>query len=329
MIFPLSGNFAPIGKDNQQGVEAALAESGTPSALQITYADSKADAAAAVSEFRKLVDADKVSAVFAMRGPVGMSLNPISKSSHMPLLGGVGNKEFAASNEYAFQLWPASDIEGEFLATNMLKRHHQKVAVITLQDDWTASVSKGFAAGLKKNGGEILFWKEVLPTDNDFRTLVQQLKAKNVQALFLNVGISQFGPLLKQLAELKVDVPKYANFWISKKEILSSLSKEEVEGVVFEEMSTELPKLRNYLQEKYQVTPSGATISAYLATKLLSQAVNGSLKPLAPNELYQALMKQKQIETPDGNFPIKDRFVQFPLAMRVIKEGKVVPLPLE
>ena len=328
MLLPLSGNYSTIGVDTKQGMEVALSDDPeAASSVLPVLADSKGEPAAALTEFRKLLDVDKVSAVFAFRGPVGMTVNPVSKSSHIPLLGGVGNKEFATGNEYAFQVWPASDVEGKFLADSMAKRKVSKVALISLQDDWTSSVSTGFREALKKNGGSLVFDKEILPSDNDFRTLLQQVKSKSPDAIFLNVGLAQIGPLLKQMGELHIDTPKYSNFWASKKETFAAAGPEAVEGVMYDEMSTELPQLAKKLQDKYSATASGATLSAYLGTKLILQVTKNSGMPVSPETMYSALLKQTVIETPDGNFPIQDRCVQIPLVMKVLRGGKGVVLP--
>lgn len=112
MLLPLSGPYAAVGADNRKGVEVALEESADKGSLEIVYADSRAEPHQAVSEFRRLTTAEGVSVVIAFRGPVGMAVNPISKTLRIPLLGGVGNKDFAAANPHAFQIWTRSDEEG-------------------------------------------------------------------------------------------------------------------------------------------------------------------------------------------------------------------------
>lgn len=330
MLLPLSGNYSAIGADTKQGMEMAFDDDVQAASTAFpVLADSKGEPSAALTEFRKLLDADKVAAVYAFRGPVGMTLNPVSKSSHVALLGGVGNKEFATGNDYAFQVWPPSDVEGKFLADAMAKMKVKNVALFSLQDDWTSSVSTGFREALKKNGGALVFDKEILPSDNDFRTLLQQVKSKKPDALFLNVGLAQIGPLLKQLRELHIDTPKYSNFWVAKKETFAAVGAEGVEGVMYDEMSTDLPTLNKKLQERYSATASGATVSAYLGTKLMLQVTKTAGSPLTAEAMYSGLLKQTSIDTPDASFAIKNRCVEIPLVMKVLKAGKGVLLPME
>ncbi len=323
VILTLTGSFAAIGADGSQGIEAAIDEAGSAASLLTTvFADSKGDATTGVSEFRRLVDVEKVAAVYAFRGPVGTSINPISKASKIPLLGGVGNKEFAESNEFAFQLWPRSDIEGKFIADSVHSRGFKQVATLTAQDDWTMSVTAGFREAFKTKGGQIAIEKEVIPVDQDFRVLLQQIRAKKVDAIFINIAISQIGPFLKQKRELKIDTPTFSNFWVGKKEVIETAGVEGVEGIMFNEMSTNLPKLNAYLKQKHGTSASGATLSAYLGMKLLFQSLDPNDPALTPAIMQAGLLKQTEIKTPDGNFTIEKRCVNFPLTMKVIRNGK-------
>jgi ABC-type branched-subunit amino acid transport system substrate-binding protein len=77
-LLTLSGSFATAGEDCRRGIEAALAVSGARSSLDVIYADSKNEQTTAISEFRKLVQADKVLAVYTHRSTIGMALNPVS-----------------------------------------------------------------------------------------------------------------------------------------------------------------------------------------------------------------------------------------------------------
>ncbi len=325
MLLPLSGNYASVGADNKQGIDVAVDLLDARQILALSYGDSKAEAAVAVSEFRKLTADDRVVAVFAMRGPVGMAINPLSKNAGIPLLGGVGNKDFASANEYAFQFWPRSDEEGAFLANVIAKQGFKKVSLITAQDDWPTAVSQGFRDELSKLKISVVYDQEIVPADTDFRTAIAQLRSKSADVVFANVGLAQIGPFLRQAKEQKLTLPTYSNYFIAKKDVVESAGSDLLEGVRFVEMSTDLPTLQKELQSRYGSNPSGATLSAYVATYLLVQSAKADPSIRTARDLYSTMLKQSEVRTPDGSFPIIDRKIKFPLVVKIMHGGKGVP----
>lgn len=193
MLLPLTGQYAAIGQDNKQGIDIAKLEIDPTLKIDFLFADSKADSTQAVSEFRKLSDVNGVIGMFAFRGPVGMAINPLSLNAKLALLGGVGNKNFVLNNEYAFQLWVRSDVEGEFLAAQLHKLGRKKIAVVTVQDDWPVAVSNGFKSKAEEQGISIVYDQEILPTDTDFRSQVAKINTLKPDSIFLNVGLNQIG----------------------------------------------------------------------------------------------------------------------------------------
>lgn len=250
-----------------------------------------------------------------------MAVNPLSKSARLPLLGGVGNKDFALSNEYSFQLWIRSDEEGAFLASKLFDSGYKNVALFTVQDDWPVAVSNGFRERAKSLGITLVLDNEILPSDSDFRSHLLKLRDSEIDAIFINVGLGQIGPLAKQLRELGIKAPLYSNFWAGKKEVISAAG-DAGNGLMFAEMATDLANLKSELNKRFKSTPSGATLSAYVATILFSQALTdiGDYK-VSANALYESLLKQKDVKTRNGTFEIKERFVQFPMTIRTIRSG--------
>lgn len=321
VLLPLSGNYAALGVDNKQGIEAAIELSSYKAPLQLEFADSKADAATAVSEFRKLTRDGKVVAVYAMRGPVGMAINSISGDIGVPVLGGVGNKDFAAMNELAYQLWSTSDEEGRFLADALKNKQLSKVAVVTAQDDWPIAVSKSLRDQVQLNGGSVVYDQEYVPSDSDFRAAIVQLKTKAPDVVVVNLAINQLAPFFKQARQMKFVTRMYSNFWAAKKEVIGAAGTENVEGVTFVEMNTALPSLQKIIAEKFNSKPTGATLSAYAGMLLLLQVAAKHPEVNSASSFNQALAQVHEIETPDGPLAIHDRRVRFPLVERTIQSG--------
>lgn len=324
MLLPLSGPYAAVGTDSKEGIELAQSELTQENKLNFVFADSKGEASLAVTEFKRLLDVERVSGVYALRGPAGMAVNPLSRSAKIPLLGGVGNKNFALSNEYAFQLWARSDFEGEFIASVLNAAGLKKIAIITVQDDYFEAVSDGLRSKAESAGLRIVYDQETLPTESDFRTQVNALRRVSPDAVFINLGLHQIATFITQMKQLGIDLPIYSNFFAGKKEVVDALGSLG-NGVIFAEMSTKLSKFREDLKTRFNSSPSAATLAAYLATLMLAQAV-GPLEIVNSETLHASLLKIKEIRTTNGNFVVKDRFVQFPMALKIIRDGAAVDL---
>jgi ABC-type branched-subunit amino acid transport system substrate-binding protein len=251
-----------------------------------------------------------------------MAINPISKAAGIPILGGVGNKDFTAMNDYAYQLWSTSEDEGRFLANVLKANRLMKVAVLTAQDDWPVAVSNALRARVKSNNGGIVYDQEYIPSESDFRTAIAGLKRKEPDVVFANLAINQLAPFFKQARELKVESVIYSNFWAAKKDVINAAGEENIEDVKFVEMNTALPSFQKTIAEKFRSTPSGATLSAYAGTLLLLQVVAKHPEANSSSSFNEALSKMREIETPDGPLTITDRRVEFPLIERTIRSGK-------
>jgi ABC-type branched-subunit amino acid transport system substrate-binding protein len=310
MLLPLSGPYASVGADNRVGIDAALAERGSASGVSLVLADSHADPRQSVSEFRKLSESDGVLVVYAMRGPVGMAVNPLSRRAKMPLVGGVGNKHFTTGNEFAFQAWPTSEREGEFLAEQLELAGVKRVSIVTVEDDWPVAVSEELSLKAAQHGLSVAGEWRVLPTESDFRAIAGRLKTESADAIFLNVGIAQIGPFVKQVRDIGVKTQIYSNFWAAKPEVRSGAG-DRLIGVRYVEMRTDSPAL--------PANASGATLSAYVATHLILQARSQVEGALTRGSLFGALSAQREVRTEAGVFPIQERKIQFPLIVREIK----------
>ncbi len=322
MLLTLSGNFSSAGEDCRQGIEAAISISKRADAFDLIYADSKNEPSTAIGEFRRLTSINGTQAIYTHRSSIGMPLNPISEQAKIPLLGAAGHKDFAINNKYAFQVWPRSDHEGEFMAKKYIDLGYKKIALIYTDDEWTGAIAEGFRETYSKLGGEIVFDQSVLLSSTDFRTLLLKVKQKSPDAVYMNVLLPQIGPMIKQARNIKLPGEYFANFYVSRDDVINSAGVDALEGVKYLEMETNLPALKTALKMPQDSSPAGLTVASYVATMLLSQAIPEDTTTINSEIIYTELLKQTEVRTPDHVYPIKDRVVEFPLIMKVIRNGK-------
>jgi ABC-type branched-subunit amino acid transport system substrate-binding protein len=321
-LLTLSGGFASAGEDCRKGIEAGLDVANARNLLEILYADSKNDSMQTISEFRKLVQTDKAIGIYTHRSAMGMALNPVSLQSQIPLLGSVGHKEFGAANKYAFQIWPRSDDEGRILADEFIKRGHKRSALIYTEDEWTTSVSQGFRERFLKLGGVLAFDQSILPGETDLRSSLMQIKGKAPDAIYMNMLLPQIPTILRQAHEVGLNIPLYFNFYVTKKDVADAVGIGMLEGVRYIDIDSDLPVLKAKLGSSQDEPPPSLTITSYVATILFAQAAAHTPNIRTAAELYSALLREHEVQTPDRMYKIVDRYVQFPMTVKIIRAGK-------
>jgi branched-chain amino acid transport system substrate-binding protein len=321
-ILTMSGSFASVGEDCRRGIEAAMDVADARNSIEVVYADSKNESTSAISELRKLSEIDNVQAVYTHRSTIGMALNPVSQTLQMPLLGAVAHKSFAVDNIFAFQIWSTSDEEGDFLVSQIRRLNYKKIAILSTEDDWTLAVSERFRSGLSTAGVEVIFDQSVQPSETDFKSLIIRLKHSSPDAIFMNVVLPQISPFVKQFHQASMTTALFSNIYVAKKDVLEATGADALEGIRFVEIDTELPSLNKQIGLDLKLSPPGLTVASYLATLLLAQTVkeNGNIR--STKDMYAALLRQNRLRTPDHEYLVKDRFVKFPLALKVMRGGK-------
>lgn len=331
LILTLTGPFADLGDDAKRGIDLAIDSKTNHGQLDnykisFIYGDSQAEPKIGINEFNRLVNQEKVLAILTMRSTIGMSLNPFSKAKKIPLVGAVGHPKFTLTNEYAFQFWPSTDHEGAVLSQKALELGYKDVIVITSEDDWTLSLTEGFQNSFEKNGGKISLSKTVLPGETDFQPVVTQIKSKKTDAIFVNSSLNGSALMVKRIREQGIKLPILANFWMGDQNAIKTAGIENVEGIIFPEVSLKYPGFEERLNRLHSTPkrPSGMTYSTYAGMAFFLETLQEN-KNISDNvSFYSALNKKDQVKLLDGVVKVKDRRVIFPVVIKTIKNGKVI-----
>ena len=317
----LSGQFADIGDDCRRGVEVAAKFSKAP--IKLIFGDSQSDPKIGISEFRKMVEQDKVLAVVGNRSNICMPLNPISKKKQVPLFCTSGHPEFTSQNEYAHRAFPAADRDAATLGDYLLSNNIKDVAVVTGEDEWLLSVSTKFKEYFISKGGSISVDESLLSSEYDASSLLTRIRKKNPQALFLNLSLSQSAVMIKRAKELGLGMQLISNFWSSQKSVIEAAG-EAINGVIFTEIDLSYPALNSeILKLKNPKRPSAASVACYSALLAVITAANSNVINNS-QELQNAILKLKKIEGLDMKVEIENRQFLFPIVVKKIENAKVV-----
>jgi len=316
VLAPLTGNYAVLGEDVKCVVIAATQDGAQ--LLRPSFGDSRGEAGAAVAEYQKLARSRELLAMYVQRSTAGMAVNALSFRDGIPLFGGVGHPLFTQKNEFAWQFWISSDEEGGALADAAIKRGYRSVAAITVEDEWSVTVSNGFRKRYKELGGKIAIDEFVLPTDTDIKPLLLRMRNANPSAVLLNLGIHQLGVAIKQMREVRFTAPILSTFWAATPDVIHSAAGH-ADGVLFVEMRSNYPHFTQVCAPCFKNrAPTSVAFATYAAVKFLQQALRKHPLITSSRELQAVLLEEKAVVLPDVILPIRNRQVLFPSALKVV-----------
>lgn len=320
-----SGPFSGIGDECRRGYELAVAaaKETTPdfdSKVRIVYGDHQRDAKSGVSELKRLIDVEHAAVVVFNSSAVAMAINPVSRERGFPIIGTVAHPKFT-ENPFAFRVWPNSKDEGAVLAARAFKLGYRRAAVVTLEDDYTLSVSAAFVEKFTAVEGKILLDERIQKDESDFSTIAARIRAAKVDVVFLDVIGDQLAALIRRLREAGVTQSLIGTFSLGKSEIRAASGINNLKGAFYTEINGERPHFQSRVHEVYGLeSVSGLTYAAYLA---LAAAITVALEespPSGPKDFLARLQSLDAIPTLDGEVQIKAREAQLDLLFRAVAD---------
>lgn len=330
LMSELSGPYAPNGQACRAGYQVAIehynALKQSTHKLKFVYADSKGEAAAGVSEFKRLTEVEHALGIVVTRSQIGMALNPISKQKKIPLAGIVGHRDFVSANPYAFRVYPSVQREAAKLVEQLLQEKNLTAAVLTLEDEWTVSLSEEFEKRYTAAGGKILFSEKVLPGSADWSSLGVRIKQLNPQAIFVNLGAGTVGAALRKLHELDINSRKVSNFWAQHSGELETAGNAASEGLSFVEVNLNQAQFKAALK-KFAADDNTMAIHyvCYAGATALIEAALNAPKLESPEDLFNSLNSLHALKLLDETVPVEERELIYQLQIKTIHQGKKAP----
>jgi len=326
VLMELSGPGASIAADAREGLEMAMSVLPKPAGfgVKLVYGDSRDDPKAALAEFERMVEAERVLGVIVARSRIAMPLNPLSARSAVPLIGGVGHPAFLSGNPYALRVFPNAEEEGAFLARKARELGVRRLATITLQDEWTSSLTRAFIEESRKLGISIAAEEVVAEGETEFSSVSLRVRQFEPDGVFLNLLLAQTGLVARKLHEQRVHAQLFSNYWIQKRETLETAGKEALEGAVFVEPDTDQPEFTKKYHDLYPDKPITPTrYAAYVIVGAVLEALRPFSLPPGREEFSATLLTLEEVSLLDGKLPFRRREARFPLRAKRLKNGRV------
>lgn len=180
----------------------------------ITY-DTRSDVNEAINAYRRMVEQDKVVAVF---GPpianIGIGVAPVAQELKVPIVGLFMDDKCTIQESgepwtYMFLAQNSSTQQGRTIAAyavNELKA--KKIAILyNSQNAYSVGLAGPFEQVVIDNGGEIVAKETYTTTDKDFRAQLTKIKAANPDAIYFPSYPVEIPLIYTQAFELGITVP--------------------------------------------------------------------------------------------------------------------------
>ena len=206
VILPLSGDAAFIGEAAKNSAILAKESFGkTEKTYELIFEDDQADSKKTVSAFRKLVDVDKIRAVGTGFAGPGNAIAPLAQKEKIVHFSIASDLSIAKDKPFVFNHWIKPENEASVYIKEAKKQGLKKIAMI-------ASNQQGIIAvrdALLKEDPAIFILKDELfnPLEKDFRTTIIKAKNEGADAFVLMLLPGQLTSAVKQIKEMKINVP--------------------------------------------------------------------------------------------------------------------------
>ena len=210
LIAPMTGPFAPVGKQMQAGARLYMQEHGDTVAGKKVELVVKDDAGVPDNSKRlaqELVVNDKASVLMGMGlTPIALAVAPIATEAKVPeIVTLAGTSIVTEKSPYivrtSFTLPQSATVIADWAAKNGIKK------VVTLVSDYAPGqdAEKAFVDRFKAAGGETIESLRVPLQNPDYAPFLQRAADDKPDALFIFVPASQGGVLMKQFGERGLD----------------------------------------------------------------------------------------------------------------------------
>ncbi|MER1967996.1 ABC transporter substrate-binding protein [Castellaniella sp. GW247-6E4] len=337
-IAPLTGNFAPVGQSQLNGLELRTEEINKENGkykIKLIVHDDASKCNESVNATIEVLTKDKVTAVFgATNSPCALAMIPSTSRYKVPQFTyGVGTALTEQGSKWIFRIAVGAPGQSRALANYAVHDLKQdKIAVLYSDDEYGASMANGFKKALQDLKLEPAAFESFPISDQDFTGQLTKVKESGATALFAT-GVytavaliakqaKQMGMNLQLLGDTGTATPKFAE-----------LGGKDVEGTIlvvpFDPDST-APKVRSFVQKynaKFGRNPGGWEAEVYDALSMIYEAVNksGENTPEAVRKYVSGLTPEHPYVGVLGEWKFDQKGnADFPLYMVKIEGGKQV-----
>lgn len=212
---PLTGSIAHLGKDDENGVALAVAQTnakklkidGKLLVMQMVSEDDQADPKVGTVVAQKMVDAKVVAVIGHLNSGVSIPASEVYLKAGIPMISGSATNPVLTERglKNTFRTVGRDDQQGPALATYIASELKAKrVAIIHDKTAYGEGLAKEVEKTLKAAKVNIVATEQTNDKETDFKAILTKIKAKNPDVIFHGGMDATGGPLVKQARELGI-----------------------------------------------------------------------------------------------------------------------------
>ncbi|MDR1026208.1 MAG: ABC transporter substrate-binding protein [Lactobacillus sp.] len=207
VILPITGNLAQIGDNSRVLIEKIREDTkNSPINFKFIVEDNNTEVKRSVVIANKLVNADKVDAIFSMFTNFSTAVTPIATKAGL-LHVCVANDCEVATGPLNFANWQQNDVSARKVTELMKDKGAKKVVIFTLEHSGYILIANAVKDEFAKNGIE---YEEFFfnPSERDFVTMVDKAATiPDVDYWFLNTMSPAIELIRKQMLDKNITIP--------------------------------------------------------------------------------------------------------------------------
>lgn len=327
---PLTGDAATYGTDNQKILRFAN-NVFAGEAYELIFADDKCSGAEAITIAHRFIDIDKINFVLGLpcSGALLAAAPVYDKAGVTVISTGASSPVVSSAGDYIFRTWPSDALFAAALAQYIAERH-TRLGEITEETEYSRALSQAMAAEF--NARQLsLIEQSYLPGTNDFRSLLLKLKTSSVDGLILNPQAERgLIALVKQLKEIRWDVPLYGNYFPSSSSFIAATKEIRPLSITFTDNPALVGVLGQDGEQLYETFKKQqgelASVDYYFVSTINAFiALHEAIKSGAPVKDYLYRTTFKGISGP-FSFDQNGDIVGAKPMVKLFKDGNILPL---
>lgn len=341
-VLPLSGPGAAIGESDRIGIELAVERmnddggvDGTP--LEAVIEDSRTEAQAGLSAFKKLAEVDHIPAVIATATSVAMAIRPESERRAIVMFAESAHPGLTKDTSYVFRSFYRTDTANIKLVDYASSRKLQRIALLHAEEEW----GEGARADLEKRlvlqnvpeGGKRLVLvrtESFAKSAADLKPQLLRIAAEKPDIVYV-VGIGPAVALAyRQLRQLSLRT-QVAGFMVCGQPDVISGARKEMEGTIgieaqFDTAGNEYKYLKDRFEQRYagrQLDQS--VVMAFDAATIISKALRAG--NVGGTEVREFILSRKKFLGAAGVIEFEESGdAKREMQLKTIKNGQCVPM---
>ncbi|WKZ57833.1 MAG: ABC transporter substrate-binding protein [Bdellovibrionota bacterium] len=317
VIAPLSGPLADVGETVRQSVLLADEDYDAHSKWEFLFEDDQFNSKVTVAAFRKLADINGVQAAISFGSSTSISISDIAERAKLPLFTiGISDK-MTEGRRYVFRHFPTAGRQHSAIRQEMVRRGYKRIALVTMAQDAMLNMRELMLAD---SPAEIAFSEEVLPSDNDFRSIAARIKAKEPDAVYLLVLAPNLSTLARQLRDIGYGGQFFAAAHLqTKAEVVAARGALEGAWFATADDGPSADFVSRYYA-RFHTYPHPDGMHAYDIAKILIGIGDSA-------DILSAVQRQSEFHGIFGRYSLGDKNTfELPVMLKTVKEGTFVAL---